>query len=214
MQKPWTPEDDRTMRALYPTTHNVDLGQLLGRTEPSISNRAVKLGLRKTAEYLQHSSTRFKPQQKPWNTGRKGYMAGGRSAETRFKPGRLPHESRNYLPIGSLRINRDGHLERKVTDNPALAPARRWQPVYRLVWEAAHGPIPKTHLVRFKPGQATAMLEHITLDRLECISKAEHAFRNHPARRDPQYAQLVQLKGAITRQVNRITRQHTTQAQP
>ena len=113
----------------------------------------------------------------------------------------------NYVPIGSLRINADGHLERKVTDNPALYPARRWEPVYRHVWEAANGPIPEGHLVIFRPGMKTTKEEEITVDRLECITRAENARRNHPRTRSPELARLVQLKGAITRQVNRINRE-------
>ena len=75
------------------------------------------------------------------------------------------------------------------------------------MWEAAHGPIPDGFIVVFKPGLKTAVCEEITLDRLECITRAENARRNHPAQRDPELAKLVQLKGAITRQVNRIKKQ-------
>ena len=126
---------------------------------------------------------------------------------TQFKLGRPASESRNYLPVGSYRVNADGHLEQKMNDDPSVPPVRRWSPVYRLVWEAAHGPIPAGHLVCFKHGQQTAVLEQITADRLECITRAELAKRNHPRNRSPELARLVQLKGAITRQVNRIARE-------
>ena len=53
----------------------------------------------------------------------------------------------------------------------------------------------------------TNVLEEITVDRLECISMAENAQRNHPRSRNPELARLVQLKGAITRQVNRIAKE-------
>jgi hypothetical protein len=88
-----------------------------------------------------------------------------------------------------------------------MYPARRWTPVARLVWKEANGPIPEGHIVVFKPGQRTAQLELITVDRLECIDRAEHARRNHPRSKSPELARLVQLKGAITRQVNRIARE-------
>jgi hypothetical protein len=48
----------------------------------------------------------------------------------------------------------------------------------------------------------------ITADKLECISRAQHAHRNHPRNKSPELAKLAQLKGAITRQVNRINREH------
>ena len=62
-------------------------------------------------------------------------------------------------------------------------------------------------MVVFRPGMFSNKLEEITLDRVECISMAENARRNHPRMRDPELAKLVQLKGAITRQVNRIARE-------
>jgi hypothetical protein len=151
-------------------------------------------------------ASRIRPGSVPWNKGTH-FVAGGRSAETRFKPGRPAHESRNYVPIGSLRVSNDGYLERKVTDDPGIYPARRWVPVARLVWEAANGPIPAGHIVVYRQGMKTAIEADVTVERLECISRAENARRNHPASRDPELARLVQLKGAITRQVNRITRE-------
>lgn len=206
--RPWTAQEDAILRATYPYVHNRVLADRLGRTEPAISNRAVQMGLKKDPEYLALHSTRFKPGQKPWNTGRKGYQPGGRSVQTRFKPGKMSGAAaRQYKPIGSLRVTHDGYLERKVTDEHPV-PARRWVGVHRLVWEAAHGPVPDGYVVRFRDGMRTAKLEEITPDRLELVSRAEHARRNHPISRDPEYARLVQLKGAITRQVNRIAREH------
>lgn len=216
----WTEPEDRVMREFYPRLRARDLAEVLKRPVGSVHQRAAKLGLTKSAEFQESDSsgriqrgrcdprmvaTQFRPGLVPWNKGT-NYVAGGRSAQTRFKT-RPPEESRNYKPIGSHRINGDGMLERKVTDDRSLVPARRWTPVYRLVWEQAHGPIPTGHLVRFRPGMATAVLEEITPDRLECITRAEHARRNHPRSKSPELAKLVQLKGAITRQVNRIARE-------
>lgn len=204
----WTPMEDDIVRATFPYVHNQVLADRLGRTEPAIVRRAAKLGVRKAPEYLAQHPTRFQAGHKPWNTGMKGFQPGGRSVETRFKRGEMHGAAQhNYKPIGSLRVNAEGYLERKVTDAHPV-PARRWVGVHRLVWEAAHGPVPRGHVVRFRAGMFTQVLEEITLDRLELISRAEHARRNHPVSRDPEYARLVQLKGAITRQVNRIAREH------
>lgn len=86
---------------------------------------------------------------------------------------------------------------------------KRWIPVSRLVWEEHHGPVPDGHIVIFKePRLATTVLEEITVDKLMCISRAENARRNHPSRSNPELAKIIQLKGAITRQVNRINREH------
>ncbi|MFA9287955.1 HNH endonuclease signature motif containing protein [Comamonas sp. SY3] len=113
----------------------------------------------------------------------------------------------NYVPIGTVRLTKDGYLERKVTDDPNIYPARRWIALHRLLWEASHGPIPPGHIVIFKAGQKTAIEADLTIDRLECISRGENAKRNHPRSKSPELAKLVQLKGAITRQVNRLIKE-------
>lgn len=217
----WSDMEIELLCSMYPECHTADVAAWVGRSVGQCYQAAARHGLAKSPEYLasdtacriqrgkQHPSmiaTRFQPGLVPWNKGAH-YAAGGRSIETRFKPGRRPEESRNYRPIGSLRVNADGMLERKVSDDLSIYPARRWTPVARLVWEAAHGPVPPGHLVVFRSGLRSSVLEEITLDRLECITRAENARRNHPRTKSPELARLVQLKGAITRQVNRIARE-------
>lgn len=76
-----------------------------------------------------------------------------------------------------------------------------------LVWCEANGPLPKGHMVVFKAGRFSNQLEHITLDAVECITLAENMRRNSRHNLPPEVNQLVSIKGAITRQVNRITRE-------
>ena len=222
----WTPEQLHLLREKYPDTTTAQLASELGRNTGSVWQKARDIGLRKSEAYMQSvssgrrrrgqqhegiKSTQFKPGLVPWNKGMDGYKPGGRSAETQFKKGgRTGAAAHNYVPIGSLRISKEGHLEQKVSDDPALYPARRWQPVARIVWEAANGTIPEKHFVIFKPGMKTAVLEEITADKLECISRAQNALRNHPKNRSPEMGRLYQIKGAITRQVNRIIREQET----
>jgi len=220
-RRPWTESERTIVRDLYPDIPCTDVAALLERSARGIYQEARELNLKKS-EYFNASDmsrriqrgthdprmvgTRFKPGIVPWNKGTH-FVSGGRSHETRFKPGRLAHEARNYAPIGSLRISKDSYLERKITDDPALAPSRRWTAVHRLVWIAANGPIPAGHIVTFLPGCKSNVLELITADKVECISRRELAARNHPNRSNPELAKLVQLKGAITHQVNRIQRE-------
>lgn len=223
-RKPWSSRDLYLLRELYPHVTAETLATELGRPLPAIYCKANRLGLKKSEEFLTSAlsariqagkqsaalnAARFQKGMTPWNKGTKGLS--GQHPNTRatqFTKGTLTGAARhNYLPIGSLRISAEGHLERKVTDNPKLYPARRWEPVYRQVWVKANGPIPKGSIVVFRPGMKTAKEEEITLDRLECITRAENAQRNHPRTRSPELGRLVQLKGAITRQVNRINRE-------
>lgn len=123
--------------------------------------------------------------------------------------GRAQH---NYVPIGSHRISKEGYLERKVTDDPALVPARRWVAVHRLVWEAANGPIPKGHVVGFLAEKRTQIEAEITLDRLELIPRAELMRRNSLHTRLPkEVRQVVQLRGALNRMINRRAKAHEEQ---
>lgn len=220
----WTPAELHTLRQLYPDLLAETVARELNRPLRSVYDKARKLGLSKSADFLasdltrriqrsHHSpamvANRFPKGLVPWNKGTRG--ASGLHPNTRatqFKKGEMRGAAQhNYVPIGTLRISKDGYLERKVTDNPELVPARRWVAVHRLVWQAERGPIPAGHIVAFKPGMKTAKLEEITTERLECISRGENAQRNHPRARSPELAKLVQLKGAITRQVNRINRE-------
>lgn len=211
------------LRWLYPDFKADEVARCIGRSVGSVHRKAVLLEIGKSevfkASFMDgriHAarndprliSTRFKPGLIPWNKDAKGYNPGGRNAETRFKPGQKPHTTQ---PVGSYRINsnkRIKRLERKMNENPGPNSVR-WIPVSRLVWEQHKGPVPDGHIVIFKEARiATVVLEEITIDKLICISRAENARRNHPANKSPEYGRLVQLKGAITRQVNRINREH------
>lgn len=203
------------MRREFSDRRTDDIAAQLGRSYSTVAQKAVSLRLRKSPEYLaspdahrldgkKGAGTRFKPGHKSWNKGKKG-LTGVQEAcrATQFKKGRPASEARNYLPIGSLRINADGYLERKVTDDPALVPARRWTAVHRLVWEAANGPTPAGHVVVFRPGQRTNEVEKITLEVLELVSRGELMKRNTVHNLPKPLAELVQLRGALNRQINR-----------
>lgn len=219
----WTPAEVEKLTREYPDRQTAVLAAQMNRTERSVYQMAEKLGLMKSEAYLSSvesgriqrgrtdprmQATQFKRGQKAWNEGMKGVCGTHENCRrTQFKVGRPASDSANYQPIGSERLSKDGYLERKVTDDPSIVPARRWAGVHRLVWEAANGPVPDHHVVCFLPGRRTAEAEKITLDALELVSRAELARRNHPRSRNPELAKLVQLKGAITRQVNRIARE-------
>lgn len=219
----WTKQELATLRELYPTTRTADIAALLGIDLELVYRRAALLRIRKNPEFFARDksgrifkggklgqATQFAPGQKPWNAGRKGWQAGGRSAETQFHTGALPPTT---MPVGAYRVitTKGGKqfLERKVRQVPG-ASHKRWTPVSRLVWEAEHGPVPHGSIVVFKPGQRTLVLEEITLDRLELITRAQHARRNHPNTRSPELGRLYQLKGQITRQVNRLQKERAT----
>ena len=76
--------------------------------------------------------------------------------------------------------------------------------MHALVWMEAHGPILPGHVVVFRPGRHTTDIERITLDAVELVTRAELMKRNsvHSVY-GPEVARLVQLRSAVTRQINR-----------
>ena len=219
----WSDAELALLRETYQHNTAQHVADLLGRGIKSVYCMAHIMGLSKSEEYYQSDistrikrgkqhtamiATQFKPGLIPWNKGTH-FVSGGRSHETRFKKGQMSGAAQhNYVPIGTQRISKDGYLERKVPDDQAIKPARRWVPIHRLVWQAAHGPIPPGHIVVYRKGMKTMVEEDITIDRLECITMAENMRRNN-VYRDPELGKLYQLKGAITRQVNRIKKEAT-----
>lgn len=208
----WTLADEDIMRSAYATEPTAVLATLLRRTEKQVLCKANCMGLKKTHAYISavararsaaagHGghATQFTAGTQPWNKGQRG-LTGTQDAckPTQFKPGSRPH---TWMPVGSHTINADGMLDRKVNDGPG--PRHRcWSPVHRLVWEAAHGPVPVGHLVVFKAGRRTAQLELITLDALECITRAENMRRNSIRQHPPELVDLMRLRGTLKRAIN------------
>lgn len=216
-RSPFSPEIVEIIDLMYADIRTADLAEFIGMPTSRIHAMAKRRELRKSPDVVrqmardrmtpEHGARRFQfPKGHiPANKGKKGINYPGMMA-TQFKKGRPAHEAHNYVPIGSLKVNPDGYLARKVTDDPSIFPVRRWETVHRLVWIAAHGPIPEKHMVRFRPGMFSTKLEEITLDRLELVTFAENARRNHWAN-NPTLKALVPLKTHITRHVNRIARE-------
>jgi len=210
-RRPWSEFEDAVMFRHYPDTLARDLAELFARSERAVHDRARKLGLHKSAAFLSgpiaHQldghrgfGTRFTKGQVPWCAGLKG-VAGVQEGcrRTQFKKGEWTKRMRErYIPIGGTRINHDGYLDRKVRDDGP--PQCRFEAVHRQVWRTAHGEIPDGCVVVFKPGQRTTFLAEITIERLECISRRELLQCN---RLPPELMRVAQLRGAITRAINR-----------
>lgn len=93
----------------------------------------------------------------------------GRMAETQFKKGNLPH---NTKPLGYERITKDGYIEVKVRERPDKE-NKIWscfELKHRFVWRQAHGPIPKGHDITFLDGDK----QNCSLENLALISNAEN----------------------------------------
>jgi hypothetical protein len=221
---PWTKADDQRMRREYPDAVTADLAKAMGRTTTSVHNRAHTLGLSKSEAFLASDRSgralrgkqspgmrrsQFKQGHVPANKGlRRPGWSRGRMHETQFKKGEMAGAAQhNYVPVGTEKV-RDGLLCRKVTDDPNLYPAARWQPVSRIVWEAANGPIPPGHAVVFRAGRFTTEREAITVDALELVTRAELMRRNSYLTRYPkEVADVIRLRGALNRKIRNRSKQ-------
>lgn len=158
----WTPQEEQYLREHYADTLTVDIAATLGVTPKRVWAKANALGLHKSLELIRAMArARTGPDhpnmaylwaagRTPWNKGIPGST--GHHPNTRaahFRPGNRPQ---TWVPVGSTRI-KDGILEIKYSD--ATGPyTRRWVFYGRHLWEQANGPVPKGHLVVFRPGRA------------------------------------------------------------
>jgi hypothetical protein len=113
--------------------------------------------------------TRFRPGAIPPNKGKKGYCPPG-CEKGWFKPGHRPH---TWKPVGSERINGDGYIDVRIR-NPSGKTWKNWKAKHRIIWEKAHGKIPRGHVVIF----ADRNKLNFSLDNLLLVSRKELAVMN------------------------------------
>ena len=207
-RKDWTDDDKRLLRRWYPHLPTADVAHILRRSLSATYAMAKYMGVTKSPAYLASpaacrlrrgdnvgTKTRFGKGQLPWNKGMVGLAIGGR--ETQFKKGHRGGRAQQlYKPVGTERLSKEGYLERKINDDMPLQ--RRWRAVHLIEWEAVNGPLPTGHALTFKDGDKT----HHALDNLELITRAELMRRNSCHQYGPEIAQLVQLRGAVSRRIN------------
>lgn len=107
---------------------------------------------------------RFEKGHVPANKGEKGVCAEG-CKKTWFKKGNIQV---NHRSVGSERINKDGYIEIKVEE------PNKWRLKHRVVWEMAHGEIPKDHVIIFKDNDKT----NTDIDNLILTEKGVNATLN------------------------------------
>lgn len=197
--KVWNLEKVSLLKNLYPEHTNEEIAQELGSTESAVSGIAFKLGLKKSKEFLfECSSKSFFPKgHKPLNKGRKQteYMSETqieKTKATRFKKGHMP---KNHKPVGYERITRDGYVEVK-TAEPNVFELK-----HRLVWVECNGEIPVGYNVQFRDGNR----RNVCIENLYMISRSEQLKTENSlhARYPEEIRHLIQLKGALNRQINK-----------
>lgn len=207
--KPWTAKGVSALRKLYPDCYCRDIARELRCSRARVYSKAAKLGLRKSAAFLQRelaaqgrrlraagAAHRFPRGHVPANKGVKGWQAGGRSVETQFKKGMV---SKRWDPefhvIGALRVDTGGYIDMRIS----FAPGKLgWRALHLILWEDAHGPVPKHHCLRFRDDDKL----NVDLPNLELLTRAEHCRRNSIHRLPAPLKSAIQLLGQLKRRIN------------
>jgi len=213
LRKPWTPTQVKRLRALYPHMLTAHAAFCLRMRLARVYSKAWRLGLKKSAAFMATDASgrltklsgagrayRFPKGNRPWNAGLKGWQAGGRSKATQFKKGnRSARWNREDYAIGALRINSDGQLDIKVRDG-----LRGWYCMARWVWMTERGQIPKKGVIRAINGdQYDTRIENLRLTTRGELMR-ENTYHRYPK----EIARLIQLRGALQRQINKREGKH------
>lgn len=217
--KHWTPAELKKLRKLYPNTAADKLAKLFKCTKAQIYNRAHKLRLKKTAEFISNigrnpkfaesgKKHRFPKGHVPLNKGVKGWYSGGRSSETWFKPGvRQGAAAEKWKPVGTHRYSKEGYLQIKHTDKGPFH--RRWKAVHTILWEKHNGPVPPGHAVAFKDGNK----KNIVIENLELISRAELCRRNTIHRYPPEVKDAIRHLAGFNRRIRTMEKKRNERKQ-
>lgn len=197
----WTPQMIRLMKKLYHNHSCEEIGKLIGKKASAVQSKGYDMGLRKDPEWLRKQSLKgaFKKGHVPSNKGKKWdeYLSKEKQEAARstcFKKGQMP---KNHKPVGWERKTRDGYWEVKVAE------PRTFKAKHRLLWEQHHGPIPKGVNIVFIDGNT----DNITIENLRAETMEEKFNRccSIHTRFPKELRELVQLKGALQRQLNKAS---------
>lgn len=208
-------------KELYPDATTAQIMRALERSQPAIYARAIKLGLKKSAAVHADATKsgrftkltqsgilyRFQKGHVPANKGlRRPGWAPGRMAETQFKKGGFPaNRDPDFYVIGALRVNTDGYIDMRISFDRGT---KGWRGLHRILWEDAHGPIPKSHCLRFKDSDPL----NVELNNLVLITRAENCRANSIHNLPAPLRNAIQLLGQLKRRIHEKQDRRLTQS--
>jgi len=196
----FTKKEDQYLRDNYLTTPSCAMSRVLGRCKSSARQRLNVLGLivpRESVEEFKKYS-HFKKGVPASNKGLKQsqYMSTAaieKVSHTWFKVGKNPHNTKSDGEI-TMRLDKTKKRYQFIRVSEA-----NWIPLHRHNWMQVHGAIPKALKLAFKDGDTL----NCSIDNLELVTAAElmkrNSFHNYPK----PLALMVQLRGALNRQINK-----------
>jgi hypothetical protein len=126
-------------------------------------------------------TTQFKKGHITWNKGVPIYNK--KCEKTQFKKGHVP---KTYLPVGAVRINKDGYKMIKVSDEGGYSD--RWKLKHRVMWERENGKIPHGYNLMFLDGNKL----NDSMDNLILIRRCELSRLNKQKliKDDPEFTKV------------------------
>lgn len=210
----FTPEDDATIRELFPTVRANDIAKQLGFSLGAIYRRASKLGVEKDPEVLKQYSYEsimredhpgrkhlIKKGNIPKNKGKKQveYMtqeAIDKTKATRFKKGSTPP---NRKSIGSESLRADGYIWIKTRKG-----LNSWELKHRIIWIEQYGTIPEGYNIQFKDGNPL----NCAIDNLYMINKSDQMNQNTIQRYPDEVKTAIRRVSKLTKIINEHGKEH------
>lgn len=196
----FTKQEDDFLRANYLIMPVTRLSAALGRAKSVAGQRMKLIGLVVPPEIIEQrkKDSRLKTGNVPANKGKKWseFMSkkGQRaSRRTTFKKGGLPPTTL-YDGCVTIRTDSNGDKYKYIRVKKA-----RWVSYHSWIWRKKRGRIPKGHIIVFKDGDQM----NCKISNLECISRRENMKRNTVHNLPKPLALVVQLRGALNRQINK-----------
>lgn len=163
----YTEEEKQFLKSFIPGhTYNEIVAAYNERFEEPITKSRVKAYM--SNNKINNGLTgRFKKGHEPFNKNKKGCCAEG-CDKTWFQKGHLPH---NTKPIGYERIGADGYVMVKIKERPSRPSCNdNFKAKHHIVWEEAHGEIPKGCIIIFLDGNR----QNCDSKNLAMITREEH----------------------------------------
>lgn len=200
----FTEEEDQFIRDHYLSLPAYFIDGLLDRCRNSVTQRIGRLGLGVPAFITKGfvEDSYYKKGLIPVNKGLKisEYMTPEqikKVKKTQFKKGQRPQNTLYDFAV-SKRKDKRGSIYLHIRVSLSV-----WLPLQRYVWEQEHGTIPKGYNIAFKDRNPM----NCNLDNLEMVSNAELLNRNSAHRFGPEIFKIIQLRGALNRQINKRLKQ-------
>lgn len=210
--KKWTIEEIDYLKKNYPDKLSKDVAEKLNRSLCSVYTQAQLLGLKKSKEFMDSEKSgrknvlaeggkpyRYPKGHTPFNKGLKqeqylNQESIEKTSKTRFRKGHKPHNTKHD---GAISVRKDNtgvsYLYIRVEEG-------KWELLHRKIWEQHYGTIPKGYNIVFKDGDQS----NVSIDNLEMVSNKDLMLRNSVQRYPEDLRRLIQVSGALNRQINKV----------